>query len=270
MVPEVELSPSEAVDVSDTDDPSDVPRLTKYPRSAKAEGDIRDLKSLEGAVLVDAFRQSDETATDYRATEALIALLRRAIALNDRRVIAGLHGILVERCQGYFRGSMRGVRNAEERMDIQQAVLADIAEALMRGRLEDEYLQGRFWGWLKMRTLRRITEAKKAREKHPLLDNRTTDEDEDRPSRANELASNELSAEAKLLIAEGLAELPDDLRELYMMRHLEGWNVGNDRNPTSDPDDPTLAEHFDITARAINKRLAKAEKLLANYRKDPA
>ena len=264
------MSNREAVDVSDTDDPSDIPRLTGYARSAQAEQDIRDLSPLEGAELVDAFRETNDKASDYRQTEAVLAYLRRAIVRKNKREIAGLNDLLTKRCQGYFASAMRGVRNVEERMDIQQQILADISAALTQGRREDEYLQARFWRWLKLRTLRRITEAKAARVKHPLADDYTVEGEDDHSSRVDDVASSEMSAEDRLLLMEGLAQLPDDLRTLYVMRYLEGWEVGNDRNPTSDPNDPTLAEYFGITARAINKRLAKAEKLLASYRKDPA
>ena len=259
-----------AVDVSDTDDPSDVPRLTNYSRSDEAEKDILELRGMRGAQLVDAFRQGNEGASGYRQTEALIAFARRAVATRDQRAISGLFDLLVARCQVYFRKAMRGVRNPEERMAIQEVLLEDVIQGITRGRPQDEFLQARFWRWLKLRMFRRIAETKRQREKSQLLDDQKFEEDDDGPSLAEEIASNELSAEEVLLLREGLAVLPEELRELYILRHLERWKIGDDRKPSTDSDEPTLAEHFRISARAITKRLAKAEKLLASYRKDPA
>ena len=268
------------MDVSDADDPpgrddaapAAIPPLTRngYERRPETEDDIRAMLGSRGAALLDGFRESRPDVRGYRRTEALIFFIRRAWAEQDKRTLSGLFALLHERCRPFLRDQVRGFTE-----DAREDVLADIHEDMTRLLLRDDdssdFLQRSFWQYLKRRTITAVVNARRVQHRTLLLDDATADDpDDNRPSRIETLSDYRLSPEDSALLLDGLAALPADLRELFVLRHMESWRVGDENGSGADPNDPTLAERYGISARAIRKRLAKAEALLSRYRKDLA
>lgn len=51
------------------------------------------------------------------------------------------------------------------------------------------------------------------------------------------------------------------------MRHALGMAVGKENRADEDPSDPSIASHFNVSARSVGKWLAKAEAQLIPFRK---
>jgi DNA-directed RNA polymerase specialized sigma24 family protein len=248
-----------------------IPRLTRngYERRPETEVDIRALLGLRGAALLDGFCESRPDAPAYRRTEALIFFLRRAWAEGDERTLSGLFGRLFERCRPFLRDQVRGF-DEHEREDILADIYEEMTRLLLRDDDSSDFLQRSFWQYLKRRTVTAVANARKRQGRTQLLDDRAAEEDEGTRSRIDAIRDHDLSPEDRALLQDGLAVLPFELRELFVLRHMEAWRVGDERRAETGSGDPTLAEKYGISPRAVRKRLAKAEELLERYRKDSA
>ncbi len=248
-----------------------IPPLTRngYQRRPETEVDIRALLGLRGAALLDGFRESRPEAAGYRKTEALIFFLRRALVEEDDRTVRGLFRILYDRCRQLLRNQIRGFND-----DMREEILARFYEKLTELLLRDDdicdFMQHSFGRVLRLRTLSVIEQVVAEQQRLPLIDDlRAESGEQDERSRIDTIADGGLSAEQHMLIRDSLARLPEDMRELVILRYLDGWRVGDDRGTAGEAaGEPTLAELYRITPRAVRKRLAKADALLEQYRKD--
>jgi hypothetical protein len=261
------LSQPSAVEMSAPDDPGDLTSIGRFSRTPQAIADIRLIVQLERSEWAAAFAERAEHAQGYRTTEALVYFILQAVAANDDRAINALFKQLRDRCTIMMRSWIRGVDNEEDRLDIQGRVIEQMTRRLVQGGPACDFLQARFWRYLQLRTLSAIDELKKLH-RDSLLDDLAAEDDDD--SMVDQVRERRLSPEERLLIKDALRALPPELRETYVLRHYAGWRVGDERKQDTDPNDPTLMEHFSLSRRAIDKRLAKAEVLLERYRKDPA
>lgn len=248
--------------------PSDIPPLTRngYTRTARAQADILTLSALNGPALVAAFRTADEGYADYHCAEALVYFIRQALGRGDARTVELLFEALISRCQGYFRSAVRGLDD-DARADVQGDVLADMTRLLLADDDGGDFLQSRFWLYLRRRTVTARADWLRARRRSPLADD-LAGTDEVAAVAESRLPANDLSPEGHAILRDALARLPGELRELVVLRHLEGWRVGDEPQDRRDAADPTLAERYGITPRAVRKRLARAEALLNTPRKD--
>ncbi|MCB2072490.1 MAG: sigma-70 family RNA polymerase sigma factor [Novosphingobium sp.] len=252
--------------MSDTDESREPLPLDRYSRTDETVADIQALAALDNDGLIAAFGEAGETAPNYRSTEALVFFILRALDRQDDRATNALFKVLRARCWPYLNKWVRGVSNVEDRMDIQGRVIEQMTIRLLKGGPECDFLQARFWRYLKLRTLSAIGEFKKLRSREGLIDD--LDPGDESLPLIDQIQDTQLSPEARLLIRDALDTLPPELRETYLLRHFQGWRVGDERNDETDPNDPTLMEYFGIGRRAIHKRLTKAEALLERYRKD--
>jgi RNA polymerase sigma factor (sigma-70 family) len=269
-----DMSEPEDLSGAGADDPAPVapiPPLTRngYQRRPDTDVDIRALLGLRGAALLGGFRESRPDVSGYRLTEALIFFLRRAMLEEDDRIVSGLFGLLYDRCRPFLRDQVRGFAE-DVREDILASIYEDMTKLLLRDDDASDFLQQSFWLYLKRRSITAIGRALTERRRTPLLDDMTADSgEEESASRIDSIRDYEISPEERALIRDGLAQLPADLSELFVLRYMEGWRIGDDRTAgLGDASEPTLAERYGITPRAVRKRLARAEELLRQYRKD--
>lgn len=243
-----------------------IPPLTRngYTRTERVERHIRTLMELDGRELVAAFRSSDDEG-GY-ATEALVFFIRAAIGERERRTAEALFGVLVDRCQRRLRGAIRGV-DEDVRAEIQAEVLADLTRLLLSGDDSADFLQSRFWLYLRRRTVTARSEWLRRRARMPLADDLAARRGEDEPPEPT-IAGHDLSPEEMSILRDALGRLPPELRELVVLRHYAGWRVGDEGEVRGDAREPTLAERYGITPRAVRKRLARATALLNENRKE--
>lgn len=70
-----------------------------------------------------------------------------------------------------------------------------------------------------------------------------------------------LSAEDRILMRDALAHLPGHLREPFILRHLDGWQIESDS-----PSEPSISRQLKLTPRTIRNRLSDAEASLRRWR----
>jgi DNA-directed RNA polymerase specialized sigma24 family protein len=240
-----------------------IPALTRngYRRTERAEGDIRRTWDLRGRDLAAAFEVEDEADPAHLCAEALVFFIRRELAAKDQRSAEALFSLLVARSEKALRSMIRGV-DEDARYDIQADVLADLTRLILAEDDTGDFLQSRFWLYLRRR-------ATTARAKW--LRSRWSFDDQGREADAHAQASvwsGEISPEDRAVIVDALNRLPPELRELVVLRHYEGWRVGDESAEHGQAAEPTLAERYGITPRGVRKRMAKAEALLTRDQRD--
>lgn len=256
-------------EASDTDDPSDLPPLTLngYTRLPKTEADIRDLLALAPANVLAAFGETDETATAYRNSEALVFFLRRAHLRGAASFRDALFGLLTERCQRYFRSAVRGFDPAT-REDVQQEILTDLARLVLAMDNSGDFLEARFLTYLKRETAQACGKMRKRLGRAPLIADMVDDAEGEDVFVANHRHEQDLAEADRARVREAVEALPHPLRELVLLRYFAGWQIGDERKVARDDQCVTLAKKYGVTPRTIQNWLGKAYAQMKAYWKD--
>ncbi|MFL6227345.1 MAG: sigma-70 family RNA polymerase sigma factor [Pyrinomonadaceae bacterium] len=70
-----------------------------------------------------------------------------------------------------------------------------------------------------------------------------------------------LSAEERIMTRDALAHLPSHLREPFILRHFDGWQIESDS-----PTEPSISRQLKVTPRTVRNRLRDAEAKLRRWR----
>ena len=245
-----------------------IPPLTRnrYERHPATTRQIAAALDLSSSGLVARAKITDESDPHWLGAEALVFFLRRANQAADKATCAALFRILASRCVVFFRGKIRGFA-PHDREDIQQEVFSRLIEAILSEDDRGDFAQVRFWNFLDRRT---TTEIAKARQRSTItvsLDDPLSAAEDEEAKTPHDVEDKQLNPEALAVLSEGLARLDPRLRQVFLMRHALGMAVGKENRADEDPADPSIASHFNVSARSIGKWLAKAEAQLAPYRK---
>lgn len=266
-----ERKPSSVVE-TETSEKSDEPPLIEpltrkgRKRLAKTERQLSFAITLDVATLLENTKLRDESAPGYLCAEALVYFIRRSIRNNDSKMRDILIRELLDRCQPFFRGKFRGF-DRYEREDLQGDVMKKMAEDLLSPDDRGDYMQERFWDYLEKKTVDACREAfRHSGETEGLDTGFTGDGDSEGRTQLEKQADVRLSPEDLAMLSEALATLPLKLREVFLLRHYVGMNIGAD-NPADDPEHKlTIAKHFDCSGRTVRNWLKEADTLLAGFR----
>ena len=258
-----EQAPAEAAD-----EPPSVSPLTRrgYKRTAATQRQINDGLGLTAAELIARAQQRDEKAPDYMSAEALVYFIRRSDGTGDRKTRDALIRELLERCTVFFRAQFRGC-SKEDREDLPGEVITALVEDLLDPSDRGDFMQARFWLYLKRKTI----DASKAIFRHSgdteSLDTGFSGEAESEgQTKLDAQVDKRLSPEEVMMLSEGLATLPSRLREVFLLRHYVGMKIGADNPDDDPPDEVTLARRFNRSGRTIHNWLKEAEARLARFR----
>ena len=250
-----------------SDEPPVVKPLTRndYTRLAKVELQIADAVMLDGPAIVERAQLRDEGAADYLAPEALVYFIRDAIENGEERIRDRLIRELLERCNPAFRGRFRGF-SREDREDLQGDVQRMIVEHLFAPDDRCDFMQVRFWTFLK----RRCIEACRATFRHAgdtesLETGFSGEGGSGGQTKLDREVDRQLSPEQLAMISEGLEQLPQDLRHVFLLRYYVGMKIGPDSLADDDGGELTIAAHFGRTGRTIRNWLKEASRLLAEF-----
>jgi DNA-directed RNA polymerase specialized sigma24 family protein len=237
-----------------------------YRRLAATEKQIAGAIALDRAGLIARAQWRDETASDYLSPEALVYFIRRADSNRDVRVRDALFRELVERCAPFFRGQFPGM-DKTVREDLQQDVLNKVVEDILAVDDRADFMEVRFWSYLKRKTISAYRSISLHAEEVESLDTGYSGagESEGR-TKLESLRDERLSPEQLTMVLEGLGKLPPRLRKVFIMRHAVGMAVGSDNRADDPPGKPTLAQHFGCSGRTIRNWLREADDLLASLR----
>lgn len=250
------------------DEPPSVSPLTRrgYKRATAARQQIADAIGLTAAGLIERAQQRDDAATDHLSAEALVYFIRRADGAGDHKTRDALIRELLERSNVFFRGQFRGC-SREEREDLQSSVIAVLIEDLLDPGDRGDFMQARFWLYLKRKTISACEAAfRHSGETESLDTGFSGDASSEGQTKLDAQAGKRLSPEQATMLSEGLATLPPRLRQVFLLRHYFGMNVGADNTADDPPDEVTLARQFGCSGRTIRNWLKEAEALLARFR----
>lgn len=250
-----------------SDEPPVVKPLTRngYRRLAKVELQIANALTLDGPAIVERARQRDEGAPDFLAPEALVYFIRDAIENEEKRIRDGLIRELLERCSPHFRGTFRGFSH-EDREDLQGEVLTMIVEDLLSPDDRGDFMQVRFWSYLKRRCIDacRVT-FRHVEDTESLETGYSGEGGSEGQTRLDREVDPQLSPEEFAMISEGLEQLPQRLRRVFVLRHYIGMKIGPDSRAEDEDGEPTIAAQFGKTGRTIRNWLNEASRLLAEF-----
>ena len=249
------------------DEPPFVEPLTRgnYKRLPEVERQITDALTLEPEALVKRAQQIDATAFDFLSAETLVYFIRWAIRNDKTNTRDILFRELLERCQPCFRGWFRNF-GQQDREDLQGEVMKIVVEDLFALDDRSDFMQVRFWAYLKKKSMDACRKALRYADDTESLDagycgdgafeGQTLLETEVDPG---------LSSEEFAMISEGLAKLPLRLRHVFLLRHYFSMKIGPDDPAEAAVDEPTIAAHFGRSGRTIRNWLKEANKLLTDY-----
>lgn len=249
------------------EEPPAIEPLTRrgYERLPATQRQIGGALSLDTAALVARARQRDESAPEYLSVEALVYFIRRANRNNDRKTGDALFRELFERCIPFFRGKFRGF-SREDREDLQGDVMNKVVEDLFAQDDRGEFMQVRFWTYLERKTIDACRKAFRHADDTVSLDTGYSgDGESEGRTKLETQVDAKLTPEQLAMLSEGIATLPPRLRKVFLLRHWVGMKIGSDDPVDDDPDDLTLARHFNCTGRTIRNWLKKAGELLAGF-----
>lgn len=268
MTNESATSPEKPRRAEKADDCLTIKPLTRrgYKRLAATEQQIVKAAGLDAKGLLGRAQNSDDTAPEYLSPETLVYFIRRADSDGDVGVRDGLFRELLERCKPFFRGQFRGF-DKETREDMQGDVLHKVVEDILAHDDRADFMEVRFWSYLKRRTVDACRTALPHRNDTESLDTGFFVEGEsDGPTKLELLKDTRLNPEQLTMMSEGLAKLSPRLRKVFVLRHVVGMAIGSD-NPDDDPPDKlTLARQFGCSGRTIRNWLKEADDLLASFR----
>ncbi len=251
-----------------SDEPPLIEQLTRKGRKrlAETERQLAFAITLDPTTLLQYAQLCDEGTHGYLGAESLVYFIRRSIRNGDAKTRDALVRELMERCQPFFRGKFRGF-DQHEREDLQGDVMKKIVEDLFAPDDRGDYMQERFWDYLKKKTVDACREAfRNCGDTESLDTGFTGDGDSEGRTSLEKQVDERLSPEDLAMISEALATLPHKLRKVFLLRHYVGINIGAD-NPADDPEHGlTIAKQFGCSGRTVRSWLKEANKLLAGYR----
>lgn len=250
-----------------SDEPPLVKPLTRngYRRLAKVELQIADAVMLDGPAIVERAQQRDEGTADYLAPEALVYFIRDAIGNGEERIRDRLIRELLERCNPYFRGRFRGF-SREDREDLQGEVQRMIVEDLFAPDDRSDFMQVRFWSYLKRRCIDACRATFRHAEVTESLETGFSGEGgSEGQTKLDQVVDRQISPEELAMISEGLEQIPPRLRHVFLLRHYVGMKIGPDSLADDEGGELTIAAQFGRTGRTIRNWLKEASRLLAEF-----
>jgi DNA-directed RNA polymerase specialized sigma24 family protein len=245
---------------------SPVAPLTRrgYKRLPEIETQIAEAGMLDATALLARARHR-EAESGYLAPESLVHFIRRADRDGNQKLRDELFRELFGRCKPFFRGQFRAFDRAM-REDLQQEVSKKVVEAILARDDRADFLEARFWKYLKARSIDACRPVFVHKDRVESLDTGYSgDGESEGRTKLESQADPMLSPEELAMVSKGLATLPPKLRLVFVLRHAVGMAIGAD-NPADDPPGKlTLAQHFDCSGRTIRSWLEKADDLLAGW-----
>ena len=252
-------------EVADEGESDEVPPLTKpgYYRDPDTIKQIRSALPLSREELLARAKIVDKCDPRHFLAEVIVFFIRHHRLDNDERLVSALLAILVARCQPVIRNAVRGFDEATQD-DIVQDVLQTLVQKLLVKGSGSDFAQAKFWLFLKR--LRLTVCARHSR----YLQNTDQLEDEQH-GQLLAARDRDLSPEEAAQLAEGreaLERLKPHERQAFIMRHYLGMKVGPEDRSKEDPDDPSIAAHFNVSRRTIQNWLTRASEKLAAFKED--
>jgi RNA polymerase sigma factor (sigma-70 family) len=236
-----------------------------YERSTEVEAQVARALALEETRLMEEL-QHDYKSDAHIKDEALCYLIRERLREGIHEAANAFAEILLRRCDRTIRRRIeRGGIEERHREDCDAEIRTDLLTALFDIDSDrSDFAQVRFGLYLEKLSngpLNRFLRLQR-REQQASSVAYTRDDKAEEIDLLDTLADeNALSNEDRALMADALARLPKDLREIYRLRYFDGWQI-----EAASTSEPSISRYLNVTARTVRNRLREAEAILKRWR----
>lgn len=237
-----------------------------YERLPKVVAQIRRALALEESLLVAALRHGYESP-DHIKDEVLCYLIREQLRAGRQETANAIAEILLRRHAGTIRKRIdrRGIEE-RHREDCTGEIMSQLLiELFDTDSDKSEFAQVRFGLYFEKLSngvigrFRKLQRQERQTESVAVFTRGERAEEIDLlDTLADEHA---LSAEDRVITKDALAQLPDELRGPFTLRHLDGWPTESD-SPTG----LSISRQLNVTPRTVRNRLRDAEARLRRWR----
>jgi RNA polymerase sigma factor (sigma-70 family) len=237
-----------------------------YERLPEVETQVRRALALEEEALIEAIQHSYDESPTHLKDETLCYLIRERLRAGRHDAANVVTEVLLHRHAGTIRSRIgRGGVERRHREDCDGEIVSQLLIELFDTDSDrSDFAQVRFGLYFERLSNRVISRFRKLQQRERQAESITssqgdrTEEIDLLDTLADERA---LSAEDRALTRDALAHLPDDLREVFLLRYFEGWQT-----ESSSPTEPSISRHLNVTPRTVRNRLRDAEASLRWWR----
>ena len=237
---------------------ADEPRYTREPA---VEAQIRRLLGVPRARLSSvALASGGEAARE----ETLVHIIRRCQAIGDQDNVAALLRGLVGRINAKVARTIAVWRLSSPSSladEVTDAIIMDFYDQVLTSDESTLFWEIRFWVCLERRLLNIVRSFRRECDRFFEIEDDQDEDDTIEDRQAVTLAWDH-EPEMQVLISEALAQLPEDWRTAFLLKHWGGYAVELDGANENE----TIAAIMGISGRTVRKYLSRAEKRLAAWR----
>jgi len=236
-----------------------------YERLPEVETQVRRALALEEEALIEAMQYGYDSPAHIK-DETLCYLIRERLRAGRHDAAHVVTEVLLRRHAGTIRSRIgRGGIERRHREDCDGEIVNQLLIELFDTDSDrSDFAQVRFGLYFKRLSNGVISKFRKLQRRERQAESVTFTQD-DRTEEVDLLdtLSDEraLSAEDRVLTRAALAHLPDDLREVFLLRHFEGWQT-----ESNSPTEPSISRYLNVTPRTVRNRLRDAEASLRRWR----
>ena len=226
-------------------------------RPARIEAEIAIALELDPDEIVD-LATTESGAEDRMSAECIVYLIRRDLRSGSRQLAECLTPVLLRRCEGGLRGSVRGFSPAAA-AEVREEILGRLAVSLAEPGNSADFMEVRFA--LALKRLRIDVCRRQRRRERGLV----TLDQPDHDSGRSEIERLPVAArqEDLLLLRQALASLTAEERKVLVLHKLAGIPLSS-----AAPRAATLVSLLRRSERTIRNRLRSAEAKLRAYGED--
>jgi RNA polymerase sigma factor (sigma-70 family) len=231
----------------------------------EVEAQVRRALSLEEAALVGEMQHGYDLPTHIK-DEALCYLIRERLRDGLHEVANTITEVLLRRHAGTIRRRIaRGGVDERHREDCMGEIVSQLLTELFDVDSDrSDFAQVRFGLYFEklsngvISRFRKLQRRERQGESVIYRQDDRTEEIDLLDTLADERA---LSAEGRILLRDALAHLSDELREVFLLRYFEGWQIESDS-----PTELSISRYLGVTSRTVRNRLRQAEVSLRRWR----
>jgi RNA polymerase sigma factor (sigma-70 family) len=237
-----------------------------YERLPEVETQVRRTLALEEEALIEAIQHSYGESPTHLKDEVLCYLIHERLRDGHQESANAVTEVLLRRHARTIRSRIgRGGVERRHREDCAGEIVSQLLIELFDTDSDrSDFAQVRFGLYFKrlsygvIRRFRELQQRERQAESVTSTQGDRTEEIDLLDTLADERA---LSAEDRALTRDALAHLPDDLREVFLLRYFEGWQT-----ESNSPTEPSISRYLNVTPRTVRNRLRDAEASLRRWR----
>lgn len=201
---------------------------------------------------------TDRAAPQFVCEEALVCLLREWNRRGNMEAVSQVAEVLIKRTARFITQQIHVWHSLSPSQ--QEDCIRDVQMQMLEDFLSDlrgvEFWEVRFWLCLKRRLLNQVQKYRIAAEHELHLNPSEDDEGHSSDPLTNLPATEHLPTTQTVEIGEALAQLSEQERKAFVLTHYHDWGQQE------------IAAHLKVTDRTVRNLLQRAEKRLADWRRE--